>query len=793
MIIRKIEIEGFGKFTDVSFEFDKGMNLIYGNNEDGKTTLMSFVKMMLYSSSAKTEKSADLFKALRKKYRPWNASSMSGAIEFESNGMSYRMQKEFLKSDATDKTTIFCISTGENIQIENKNDPGEYFLGMTVDEFERSVFMGQSGGFTADNTSDRLAMRISNLSVSGDESISHEQISKRLYDAAEELVSKSRKKGLLVDANARLEQLKEEKQQLIRLEDEQKDIETKILHLTEEINNLEADLNILSDHDRLENAKKELSAYYTLSNKLNLLKAVKSQLSSYNASYEDMEKYAQSAKILNDKIEHNHTLIQEATLAKDKTISDEDYVYLMSLEESCNSLRRDMETVYGRISSLYTQYQDKVIFSFKRAKLISFAALTISLILAAAAFFVPPYGTVLSLILIFLGTGIFTWLFATAKTRSFLKLDVQLAKRDYEGAVRSIERFSDEYTEKSPDELVTALGELLAESASKLDNYLNQLGISDISELKSKSGEFKKENIKAITDELAVQKEDFVALSCTIMPCANFSAAKILYVELCESLSKDKSIRQEIETICHATGIQNTDEDFVANRLKELGEVIKNAPIRPSENKESIPEIRKELSEKRNLLSQLQAQIKRPSIGMSELLEQIKTTRKKADELKQRYDEICIAIEVMNEAVLYVGKGLGSHLSQKTGQYISKISKGKYNDVLVPRDLSLEARAKGSQSFHEWKYLSTGAIDKIYFALRLAMTDILAENHDSLPLFLDDIFAQYDDKSIKASLIFLKEYIDSSNAVSQVMFFTCHQNILEMAKDIFSDCKKIIL
>ncbi len=793
MIIKKIEIEGFGKFTDTTFKFDKGLNLIYGNNEDGKTTLMSFVKMMLYSSSAKTEKSADLFKALRKKYRPWNGTSMSGAMEFESGGMTYRLQKEFLKSDATDKTTIFCITTGENIQIENKNEPGEYFLGMNLEEFERSIFIGQNGGFTADNASDSLAMRISNLSVSGDENISHEQISKRLSDAADELISKSRKKGLLVEAEAKLEQLQTEQQQLILLEDSQKDTETEISQLTLEINQLEADLNALSDLDKLENAKKDLKAFYTLQNKLNLLKALTGQLDAYDATYEDMENYALAAKELNDSIESKLTLIQEATTNKDTTISDEEYSRLCRLDEKCGELRCDLATVRARITQLWAEYEKQTNAALKGARLGAAAIWAVSLILAAVAFFALPFGAFVGLGLVIVGTGLFSALFFTAAKRIPVKLAVQLSKRDYEGAVRGLKCFDESYTKHSPAELEKLMNTELSDTLSEVSDTLSKLGVSDMVQLKAKSNKHSAESIKAISDELAGLKEDFIALSCTIKPCNSYSAAKILYVELCESLAKLKSVRQEIKTVSIATGIENTDEKFVADKIKALGELIQNAPIRPADRSETIPQIRSLLSDKRSRLNQLQSLLKRPERGMSELLKEIKDTRSKACELRQRYDEISIAAEVMNDAILETNKGLGSHLSQKVSKYITKISNGKYSDILVPRDLSLETRVQGSQAFHEWKYLSSGAIDKLYLALRLAMTDILAENHGALPLFFDDILTQYDDDSAKAALEALRDYIKNSNTVSQIMFFTCHKNILELAKNIFDKSNEIIL
>ena len=315
MIIKRVEIDGFGKLLKRTFDFESGFNLITGNNEDGKSTLMAFLKLMFYSSGSKTEKAADLFKSLRKKYRPWDGSVMAGAIEFESDCMEYRLQKEFLKSEATDKTTVICKTTGEIINLENKNEAGEYFFGMNLDEFERSVFIGNSGGYSADSAADSLAMRISNLSVSGDENISHDQILKRLSDALEELVSKSRKKGLLIEENSRLDDLLLEKQNLKRLENDQNELQLEIAQLESETQRLEDSLNAISDRQRLDSAKKELNAYYTLHNKLNLLNTVKNQIGGYGRPEADLRQYIEKAHKQSAEIDKSLSFIQEATAA----------------------------------------------------------------------------------------------------------------------------------------------------------------------------------------------------------------------------------------------------------------------------------------------------------------------------------------------------------------------------------------------------------------------------------------------------------------------------------------------
>jgi len=42
---------------------------------------------------------------------------------------------------------------------------------------------------------------------------------------------------------------------------------------------------------------------------------------------------------------------------------------------------------------------------------------------------------------------------------------------------------------------------------------------------------------------------------------------------------------------------------------------------------------------------------------------------------------------------------------------------------------------------------------------------------NQVPLFLDDVFAHYDDERAKKGFSFLKEY----SRLNQVLFFTCHK------------------
>lgn len=51
MKIENLKINGFGKLEDKEIEFSNGINIIQGNNESGKSTLLKFITSMFYGTS----------------------------------------------------------------------------------------------------------------------------------------------------------------------------------------------------------------------------------------------------------------------------------------------------------------------------------------------------------------------------------------------------------------------------------------------------------------------------------------------------------------------------------------------------------------------------------------------------------------------------------------------------------------------------------------------------------------------------------------------------------------------
>jgi hypothetical protein len=59
MILRTLELHSFGRFIDQSYEFRRGMNLVIGPNEAGKSTMMEAIPAVLFGCKDK------------KRFRPW--------------------------------------------------------------------------------------------------------------------------------------------------------------------------------------------------------------------------------------------------------------------------------------------------------------------------------------------------------------------------------------------------------------------------------------------------------------------------------------------------------------------------------------------------------------------------------------------------------------------------------------------------------------------------------------------------------------------------------------------------
>ena len=93
MKLKKLSLNNFGRFRGEVLKLEDGINVIYGENESGKSTVHTFIRSMLFGMKRGRGRAAgnDVYS----RYEPWeNASWYQGRMEFTSGGKEFRLTGE---------------------------------------------------------------------------------------------------------------------------------------------------------------------------------------------------------------------------------------------------------------------------------------------------------------------------------------------------------------------------------------------------------------------------------------------------------------------------------------------------------------------------------------------------------------------------------------------------------------------------------------------------------------------------------------------------------------------------
>ena len=148
---------------------------------------------------------------------------------------------------------------------------------------------------------------------------------------------------------------------------------------------------------------------------------------------------------------------------------------------------------------------------------------------------------------------------------------------------------------------------------------------------------------------------------------------------------------------------------------------------------------------------------------------QLQQRRQQLQQLQGEYDAIALAMTVLDEANTTLQNRFSPALGARAAEIFSKITAGRYQKVLLSRDLSLETDSEGAQ--RSVQLLSQGAADQLYLAVRLAICDLVLPEDKSVPLILDDALLTFDDDRLHAAL----DYLLEESEKRQILLFTCQK------------------
>ena len=191
MKINKLKINGFGKLYKKELELGDNININFGKNEAGKSTILKFIDRMLYGIS-KNKNGKDLSDFDR--FNPWSKNEFSGKLEYTlDNGKAYEVYRDFKK-----KSTIIYNQNKEDISKEFKVDKSkniDFFVEQTgIDEstFLSTAISEQEGIRLKPNDQNGIVQKISNLINTGDDNISYKKSFDKLSKLQTERVGTDR-------------------------------------------------------------------------------------------------------------------------------------------------------------------------------------------------------------------------------------------------------------------------------------------------------------------------------------------------------------------------------------------------------------------------------------------------------------------------------------------------------------------------------------------------------------------------------------------------------------------------
>lgn len=260
MIIKKLEIISFGKFSNKVMEFSDGLNIIFGNNESGKSTVISFIYAMFYGFGDNRGKTL----SLREKYTPWNGGVCEGKITvLTDKGKNICIYRKAGNVKKYDILRIYDADTGEEYQI-NPED----IIGVGQDTFFKTICIKQlSSAFEGNN--DEITQKLSNIASGGDEALNYEKAQKILEGIRREIQPQRGQGGELASITNKLAEAQRVQMSKNSLKTELQSLDTLITQTENEVSRLAEKENILKNEDctleiariqgRLEEMKKKNS------------------------------------------------------------------------------------------------------------------------------------------------------------------------------------------------------------------------------------------------------------------------------------------------------------------------------------------------------------------------------------------------------------------------------------------------------------------------------------------------------------------------------------------------------
>ncbi len=779
MRITEIYIKSFGKLRGVKITPVDGVNIIYGQNEAGKSTVMAFVLSMLYGVGKGEQ---------RHRYDPWEGGRMSGVLSMECEDKEYVLTRQFGVTKAADKTELWCKTTGEMVDLPQNTEPGTFLLHINRESFVNTVFIGQAGT-PINGSNNEILAKLTNLATAGDETASHTEIAERLAEASAALRSR-RGNAIIPGLEKQRQELLDQRATISQRVSDAETMRDDLTRLTHRRARLEDELEVMVRSDSVQNEYRRLAELRDISTRKAQLEAVKEEYEKlHEAMFSDgsiSQEFIEEARSDLDTYNSQCAVLktrQEQLAAIEEKLRNTD----RGSSGRLRVIKRNAQQITDAITEYSPLVKRKAILERELERETGKAnknRLSLqSVIIVAAA---------VAVIFFMLGfiSSVFFWLCGLVALLTGAYVYVQKNGFSLDGAPKeSIELQNINSAMRGLNQSMRPiLDEMGVASVDQLENLLQRM-----SDERVRLNEIEREK-DAVLNEIAAERErleeTMQRLKDRIYP--------YMYVErdedvlrVIKSLGRAQSDHAALETRYFSE--KESFETLVAGRdLEELAaeEQLLTEKLGTGEPPQMDVKLAENIEDCRSELESVKAELiqKETALGMlqsdpqelNKVNDSIKTLTGRIDKYEFEYAALQEAADALTTAFESMQKDFGPMINYRAGKIVSELTGGKYPSVVVSESLVPSVSEPGG-SIRSCFNLSAGTVDQLYLALRLAISGILTE--ETLPVMLDDAFAQFDDKRMTDALAYIGRE-NEAGRMGQVIMFTCHDRLLLAAKEV---------
>ncbi len=726
MIIERADVECFGKFKKVHFDFTEGVNVIEGENEAGKSTVAEFIRFVFYGLSEKEYSKAEE-----------GEETAEGSLVISCEKGHFRIDRKAVgsrKNAGEDTVSIVDLQLGAPIK---GKDPAALFLGVSEEIFERSCFMSQLD--KREVAAVHLERAVKNMLSSSSEAINAEKSAELL--TGEEGFLESEEEGSLKWQKRLLSDLSKRKEQALRDEENH----AKIADMLAE-NRKKTEGNKKESEECLKRLRHAdaLGKLDRLRRAVQAEKELKQAENDYNSAKDALS----CGAFLPDKAYVKNLMqIQTDVLSLKKLLQNTEEE-LKDSEQKLESLPLPAGGKEGELLVVLQEYARRRS-SFRNYSGVSgIAATLMALLTLLFSLLRLPVGAILC------GIG---GIAGVAGVLIFL--------RKYRKTVQE------------ENDLYLSVGaENKADIAKAVERNAGLIAQREMLQKKFIEGEQK-------SAELKEQREALLARAGTLAgqwgkTCRNSEELTFLCSKAeraYEELSRLSGALKQAQAAFSTLEISTTEEE-----LKQILELLRTDGIQ----EELSPEDYKALKTKVNFYTQtckaLDARIvtqeqqlrdlERTMEDVYAIEEEMEKVGAECRRLERRLTVVKAARDAMLESVRYMRGKILPGIMEDASVFFEKATVGKYTALIADADFSVSAVDCNGKKV-PMSALSGAMKELCYMALRMSMTGKLYGG--IMPVILDESFSSLDDLHLAAAFTAVSEHAAAGK--SQIILMTCRK------------------